>query len=146
MKAIINLTFLFLVCGCATNPSVEKNISTSDYCKQMYGKRFDFRLSSEEFHWKRGGDFGLHGLERAYEPLKNNCRRDGGTLTPTSKKYISGWHLPTILNCVSENTLYWSVNLNFSNPVNEHIDWNQTNWFSITLNPVLSMPNANSQK
>ena len=140
MKVIVKVSIITVLFGCATNPSVDPNISTAEYCKQLYGKRFDFRLSSDEFHWHKGGEFGLHGLEQAYRPLINNCKKDGGTLTPTARKYTNGRHLPTVLNCVSENKVYWSVNLNFSNPVNEHIDWNQTNWFSVTLNPVLIIP------
>lgn len=130
---IMKVSITSVLYGCANNPTVDPNISTVDWCDQMYGKKFEFLIVRDE-----KSDFGLRELGWAYEPLINNCKREGGALIPSDRRPFSRFVLPTVLNCMSESNLLWSVRLNFSNPGQQ--PGGAPGWFWITLNPVHSTP------
>jgi len=141
---LLATSIISVLLGCASNPTVDPNISTEDYCKSMYGKTYNFLLKrkgeavlNEAVSGVPNDDFGLNGLKYSYKPLIANCEKEGGVLTASDNKFFAGVELPTTLNCSAAQKVLWAVKLNFSNPSKEYLQMNGTNWFYITLSPIV---------
>jgi hypothetical protein len=140
---LLATSIISVLLGCASNPTVDPNISTEDYCRSMHGKTYNFLLKrkgemvlNEAVSGVPNDDFGLNGLKYNYKPLISNCEKEGGILTASDNQSFAGVTLPTVLNCSAAQKVLWGVKLNFSNPSKQYLQFNQTNWFYITLSPI----------
>lgn len=129
---------IFMLIGCAVNPTVPVTRNVTEFANAISGKRFEFNVSHPVFYdsingYKQDEDYGFVGLRVALAPLQSHCSKEAGSLTIAAKNSVGGRLVPSIITCSRGARKLWLARVSYGDVKTTFLTVNRATWLSMVL-------------